>query len=260
MLPWEKKAVVMHSFSSFGACMVQGDHMLSFDWKSGYRHFALHPRMWDWFLFQYDRKFYRCIALPFGWTRSPYWFCHLLSPLTRYLRSALLCRVLQWIDDYLLIPGVGTVASAPEDCLQLSMVLDRLFPRLGLLRHPDKGVWGQGTTRLEHVGVVIDTVQFRYFITPSKLQTLHERTMNLIRTASVSKRWVRESQVRSFTGTAISQLVFVPLARFFTRGLYDDLRVVQLRRGKYPEQIIRLTNAGRRDLQAWASMLAGDGA
>lgn len=96
---WEKRSVVMQSLSSFGAGLSQGDHLISFDWKSGYRHFRLHPKMWNWFIFQYDGKFYRCIALPFGWTRSPFWFCHILAPLTRYIRGVMRCRVLQWIDD-----------------------------------------------------------------------------------------------------------------------------------------------------------------
>lgn len=256
---WDKKSVIMEPLSSFGTCLTRGDHLLSFDWKSGYRHMRLHSRMWNWFLFQYNGKFYRCIALPFGWTRSPYWFCHLLSPVTRYMRSALCCRVLQWIDDYLLVPGTGSVPSTSEDCSQLCQILDGLFPRLGLLRHPEKGVWGSGVTRLEHLGVVIDTVQFRYFITDEKLRTLQKKARHLLQTAARSRRWVRENVVRTFTGGAISQLVPIPLARFFTRGLYDDLKCTQVRRGRYPNQSIRLSNAGRRDLEAWSTMLAGDG-
>jgi hypothetical protein len=40
--------------------------MVSFDIQAGYRHFRLAPQMRDWFLFRYDGRFYRCIALPFG--------------------------------------------------------------------------------------------------------------------------------------------------------------------------------------------------
>jgi len=50
---------------------------------SGYRHFALHSRMWDWFIFRYNGLYYRCIALPFGWTASPFCFVKLFSLLTR---------------------------------------------------------------------------------------------------------------------------------------------------------------------------------
>lgn len=256
---WDKKSVAMESLSSFGACLKRGDHMISFDWKGGYRHFALHSKMWNWFLFHYDGRFYRCIALPFGWTRSPYWFCHILSPLTRYIRSALNCRVLTWIDDYLLVPGVGTVPSTSEDCEVLCTVLDPLFARLGMLRHPQKGVWGLGVTKIEHLGVIIDTENFRYFVTPEKLENLQNIASHLLQTSAKARRWVRESTLRTFAGKAVSQLVPLPLARFFTRGIYDDLKHTNARRGQYPEQKIRLSNAGRRDLQAWRTMLAGDG-
>jgi hypothetical protein len=51
-----------------------GEKMVSFDIQAGYRHFRLAPQMRDWFLFRYDGRFYRCIALPFGSGRSPMWF------------------------------------------------------------------------------------------------------------------------------------------------------------------------------------------
>lgn len=138
-------------------------------------------------------------------------------------------------------------------------MLNILFPSLGLLRHPEKGVWGCGTTRLKHLGIVIDTVSFRYFITPQKLGQLRSMATRLLQTVPKSRRWVRESLVRTFAGTAISQLVPIPLARFFTRGIYDDLKKSQPRRGRYPEQNVRLSNAGIRDLKAWRDMLQGDG-
>lgn len=99
---WEKRSVVMETLPYFAGQLKKGDHLLSFDWKEGYRHFRLHPKMWNWFIFRYNQKYYRCISLPFEWTWSPFWFCHLLSPLTRYMRSSLNCRALQWIDYYLL--------------------------------------------------------------------------------------------------------------------------------------------------------------
>ena len=68
----------METLTEFGQSLEQGDHMFSWDVKSGYRHFRLAPHMRDYFLFHYNRRFYRCIALPFGWGRSPLWFTELL--------------------------------------------------------------------------------------------------------------------------------------------------------------------------------------
>ena len=95
---WDKRSVKMKTLSSYGTCLCPGDRLLSFDWSSGYMHFALHRRMWNWFLFKYNQRYYRSIALPFRWTSSPYWFVKILSPLTRYMRSELSLRVMVWID------------------------------------------------------------------------------------------------------------------------------------------------------------------
>ena len=47
------------------ACQLQGgDVLMSWDIKSGYCHFYLHPRMRDFFLFRYNGRYYSCIALP----------------------------------------------------------------------------------------------------------------------------------------------------------------------------------------------------
>lgn len=256
---WDKRSVQMDTISSFGSCLCPGDRLLSFDWSAGYRHFALHSRMWDWFLFHYDGRYYRCIALPFGWTASPFWFVKLLSPLTRYMRRELLLRVLVWLDDYLIAPGDGSLPSTAQDCIMASRTLDSLFERLGLLRHPGKGVWGSGSTRLEHLGLVIDTEAFRYFIAPSKLRNLREMANSLRHTARQRSRWVRENVLMSFCGSAVSQLVPLPLARFFTRSLYDALKKDAPRRGRYPERTVKLSHVALRDLRSWSTMLAGDG-
>lgn len=93
------------------------------------------------------------------------------------MRFSLQCRVLQWIYDYLFSPGIEIQSSLVSDCQKLCARLDALFPTLGLLRHPNKGVWGDGSTRLEHLGIVIDTVQFQFFVTEEKLSKLHIKSL-----------------------------------------------------------------------------------
>ena len=61
----------MESILEFAMNIQEGDHMLSMDIESGYRHFRLHPAMRDWFIFRYEDRYYQCVALPFGWGRSP---------------------------------------------------------------------------------------------------------------------------------------------------------------------------------------------
>ena len=109
--------------------------------------------------------------------------------------------------------------STVDDCKRLSVLLDSLFDNLGLVRHPGKGVWGDGATRLEHLGLVIGTVAFRYFVSPTKLVGLQEMAASLLKNSRQRSRWVRESVLSSFCRCAVSQLIPLPLSRFFTLSL-----------------------------------------
>lgn len=65
----------------------EDDNFISFDIKAGYRHFYLHPSIRDYFLFHYDGRYFRCIALPFGWSRSALWLILLLKPFVHRVRE-----------------------------------------------------------------------------------------------------------------------------------------------------------------------------
>jgi hypothetical protein len=62
---WPKGSVKMETLPGFALNMVKNDHLMSWDVKSGYRHFYLHPKMREFFLFHYVGRFYRCVALVF---------------------------------------------------------------------------------------------------------------------------------------------------------------------------------------------------
>lgn len=63
------------------------DVLKSLDVKGGYRQFYHRPEMTYYFDFRYDGRYYRCIALPFGWLESGYWFMKLLRPMLRHIRE-----------------------------------------------------------------------------------------------------------------------------------------------------------------------------
>jgi hypothetical protein len=71
---WQKGSVKMEMLPGFAPGLVRNDVLTSWNVKSGYRHFYLHQRMRDYFLFHYGGRFYRFVALPFGWGRSVLWF------------------------------------------------------------------------------------------------------------------------------------------------------------------------------------------
>jgi hypothetical protein len=68
---WPTGSMRMETLPEHALELKHGEEMVSFDIQAGYRHFRLAPQMGDCFLFRYDGRFYRFIALPFGWGRSP---------------------------------------------------------------------------------------------------------------------------------------------------------------------------------------------
>lgn len=125
--------VTMETLESFALELEQNDEMFSFDVAKGYHHFRLHQSIRNWFLFKLQGKFYRCIALPFGWKLSPAYFVQPMRPLVRYIRQQLHLKVHPYIDDFLL------ATSSKEQMRKGRCLLERTLKRMGLQRKIGKG-------------------------------------------------------------------------------------------------------------------------
>jgi Reverse transcriptase (RNA-dependent DNA polymerase) len=142
---WHKGSVRIGTLPEYALKLEHGKKMVSFDIQAGFRHFRIAPQMRDWFLFRYDGRCYRCVALPFGWVRSPIWFTHLMVPMIRKLRQQY--RVLAYLDDFLICPVKAERVAIMRDFRKATQVIDKLISSLGLTRHPTKGEW-VGSTRV----------------------------------------------------------------------------------------------------------------
>lgn len=76
----------METIPSFALEIEKNDFLLSFYIKFGYRNFYLHPDIREFFLFHYAGNFYRCIALPFGWSLSSLCFTNIMRGFVQYVR------------------------------------------------------------------------------------------------------------------------------------------------------------------------------
>jgi hypothetical protein len=126
---------------------------------TGTENIVLYPvpvSMRDMFLFRHAGRFYQRVALPFGWGRSPMWFTRLLRPVVQHLRTNEHYRVLAYLDDFPVAPSPAGKVAGSSACRAATGRIDKLLQHLGLVRHPSKGEW-VGSTRVEHLGVVIDT-------------------------------------------------------------------------------------------------------
>lgn len=248
---WSKGSVRMETLSEFAMSVQPEDHMISFDIEKGFRHLRLHPAMRDWFIFRYDGRYYQCVALPFGWGRSPLWFTRLMAPFVAEMRSYGY-RVLPYMDDFLVIPTPYGVTSAAEDCRRATGRIDRLLVRLGLRRHPRKGEWA-GAPVVDHLGVRVDTMSMRFTVLPYKVEHVRKLAKGILKQVRLGRRWVSASAVRTLCGTCISLSLALPWARFYTRSLYWDMGAGRARdsRGR-----CRLSHQAIRDLRFW-KRLAG---
>ena len=111
---WPRGSVKMETITAFAVDLQRDDQLMSWDIQSGYRHFYLHPAMRDMFMFRYDSRYYRCIALPFGWGRFVLWFTQLQRPLVQYVKEKCAYRVvIIWnlpVHCWSVPEGVSTVA------------------------------------------------------------------------------------------------------------------------------------------------------
>jgi hypothetical protein len=72
------------------------------DIKDAFRHLAIREKDRNWFGFVWKNKVYRMIALPFGWTMSPFYW-NLVSMCIRRWMSMLEITGMVYVDDILVI-------------------------------------------------------------------------------------------------------------------------------------------------------------
>jgi hypothetical protein len=141
-----------------------------------------------------------------------------------------------------------------RDFRKATQVIDKLLSSLGLTRHPTKGEW-VGSTRVKHIGYVIDSDRMRSYIAPQKIAKVHGIARAILRQARQGRRWASRDRVRSFCGVCVSLSLAMPFARFYTRSLFDDMtRRPRESRASRNGNRCRLSYQSIRDLQMWRKL------
>jgi hypothetical protein len=128
------------TLEGFSASLMPGDRMLSMELRSGYNHFWLRPDMRKYFTVRIvmadgTERYFQHLELPFGWSRSGFWFSRLVQRILDYGQGTLGYRVLSYVDNYAIAPSLGRPASL-ADCRRASRRLDALLLRYGLTSNP----------------------------------------------------------------------------------------------------------------------------
>jgi hypothetical protein len=147
--------------------------MFSFDLHDGFYALGINLAERNYFTVNVRGQLYRLAWLPMGWSLFHFYFCKTTLTFVNFLRAPdpkLPCpahctctktnlrrtrwrgaRIRLYVDDFLLF------AATEEEALTLRQRLASLMNRLGLLRHPTKGLWEPAQV-VHHLGIDIGTL------------------------------------------------------------------------------------------------------
>jgi hypothetical protein len=120
-----KRSVRMGTLPEYALELESGEKKVSFDIQAGYRHFLPALQMRYWFLFRYDGRFHKCIALPVGWGRSPMWLSQRMVPMIRYLKQQY--RVLAYLNVFCRLDQFSRTSYVDDNSCLLVSSLPLLF-------------------------------------------------------------------------------------------------------------------------------------
>ena len=222
-----------------------GGFMISFDLESGYHHIGIHQSDRRYLGFELAGRFFHCAALPFGLASAPRVFTKVMRAMVAHWRGRGV-RCLPYLDDFLFCFADRATAEKAAGEIEATLL------RLGLSRNTAKGQWVP-TQTIDHLGVRIDSVAMRFLATPEREARIREFSGELLHLASRRARMVPKTMLAKFAGLAISTSLAVPLARMFTRTLYDAMAAARTAKA-------RLSSAALTDLRWWHASDWNDGA
>lgn len=192
-----------------------GDEMISWDMLDGFYMVGIHPDHRKYFQFELNGEIYQYTALPMGWTWSPYIYHKCMRPFVKLLRKRGL-KIHDYVDDLLAIFQAGHGPWAQT-------VIQRTLAMFGLARKVTKGCW-EPTTRLQHLGLIIDLKEGTVQPTPERRQQFI-KLGNKLRFQSLRRRRTVECRLlQRYLGVAQFLAIGAPELLTWARPLYAPIR------------------------------------
>jgi hypothetical protein len=233
------------------------DRLASFDLKDGYFHMYIHPDYQKYFGFRVNGVNYVHVALPFGWNGSPAWFMRLSRQVGAWMacpptfsvggtsfgfKQSIRHRVL--LDDFLMMFRAGDDAEGAVTYTQA------LLSFLGLEANEKKSHW-EVTQVIEHLGLIVDTLQGRFVIPEGKVQAIRACAKSVLSEVAKGARWVPTRLAARMAGLSVCVSLAFTGARLYAQGLYDSLKGKSGWYGK-----VRLSHQAVKDVRALAKFPA----
>lgn len=111
--------------------------------------------------------------------------------MVRYVPQILSLKIEPYMDDFLVAFG------DQERLKKVRRTIDRLVTAMGLTRKMQKGFW-EPTTRIEHLGHLIDTARMTFGITSTRLEKIKGIAKSLLCQARRNRCMLNQSLLRHF--------------------------------------------------------------
>jgi hypothetical protein len=125
-----------------------------------------------------------------------------------------------------------------------------LLEYLGLKAHPEKSSWDLEYVKM-HLGLIVDTLQGKFFIPPAKLDKIKECARLVLSEVSRGGRWVPARLAARMAGLSVCVSLAFQGGRLYAQGLYDSLKARVGWNGK-----IKLSHQAVKDVKALAAFPA----
>jgi hypothetical protein len=217
----------LHTLSS---ALCPNDFLSAFDLQDGYFHLAIHEDYQQYFGFRVNGQGYRMVAAPFGWSGSPQAFMVFTRAIGAMLERAVPLQVggetirsnsirhRILIDDFLLMFKSEAAAHAGVRYTRSLLTL------LGVGVNEGKSSWVPEHVK-HHLGLTIDTVQCMFFVPPEKLARIRDCAKLVLSEVSRNARWVPARTLARLCGLVMCISLAFKGAHFFTRYIYDALKL-----------------------------------
>ena len=215
----------------------KNDYMTSVDLQDAYFSVPIHVSCQKFLKFTWRSNMYKFVCLPFGLTSAPFVFTKLLKPVYAMFRQRNI-RCSYYIDDSI------CMSQDEQDCQdKTSTIVDNL-EALGFVVNLQKSALAPAQ-KITFFGFIIDSVEFKVFLTEEKVQKIVLKAKILL-----EKKVVVVRELASFIGLVINAFYAVFEAPLYYRALERN-KLLGLGSEMNYENKVSLTEGSLGQLQWW---------
>lgn len=219
----------------------ENDFMTSIDLQDAYFSVPIHKDFQKYLKFSWGNQLFMFVSLPFGLKSAPYVFTKILKPVFAWFRHQNI-RCSYYIDDSLNMNGDRAV------CQNNTSTMVQTLEQLGFVVNQLKSVLIP-TQRIVFFGFIIDTVEFKVFLTEDKIQKLITKSKLLL-----GKEVVIVRELASFIGSVVNAFYAVLEAPLHYRNMERN-KLAGLGSDMNFDNNVVLTEESRQELFWWSKFV-----